>query len=240
MSKKTLNSKIFSFSNFTEQKARRFFDLKQEIKINLLKDWETQAEIIEITSSETERLQKLQTKLSIYVRGWNEDELKIKFIAPLIEEVNFDNPDLEVASFSERPLNLIINKTEIKGIVDLMVATGISAPEHPFFFIHEYKKEQESSGDAVGQLLATMFVAQELNKSPRVFSLFQTETKTFDHIPIYGMYVIGRFWFFARIKQRQYYISKAYDSLKKEDLNYIFKMLKAQKDMIFGLVKENK
>ena len=39
-----------------------------------------QAETIEIISSETERLQKLQAKLSIYVRGWNEDELKIKFI----------------------------------------------------------------------------------------------------------------------------------------------------------------
>ena len=84
-----------------------------------------------------------------------------------------------------------------------------------------------------------MFVAQELNKTSRVFSLFETETKTFDHIPIYGMYVIGRFWFFARIKQQQYYISKAYDSLKVEDLNYIFKMLKAQRDMIFGLVRDN-
>ncbi len=129
---KTLNS--LQLSSFSEQKARRLFQLKQDLSPKLLKEWYRQSTNIEINQEEMRMIEKLQAKLTLYVRGWNEDELKIKFIAPLIELVNFDNFDLEVSSFSERPLNLKIKGKEIKGIVDLMVATGISAPEHPFFF----------------------------------------------------------------------------------------------------------
>ncbi len=106
-----------------------------------------------------------------------------------------------------------------------------------FSFIHEYKKEQESSGDAVGQLLATMFVAQELNKQPRTLSLFETKGRTFEHVPIYGVYVIGRLWFFARLSQQSYHISRAFDTVRKEDLLEIFKMLKTQKQMILNVIQ---
>lgn len=227
----------FQFSSFTEQKARRLFQLKIELSSNLLDEWFGRANQMEISESELEVINRLQAKLKIYVNGWNEDELKIKFIGPLIELVNFDNHILEVASFTERPLGVKIKNAEIKGIVDLMVATGVSAPEHPFFFIHEYKKEQESSGDAVGQLLATMFVAQELNKQPSPFSLFETTQRTFEHVPVYGIYVIGRLWFFVRLSGQRYHISNAFDSVKKEDLLEIYKLLKAQKEMILEVIK---
>ncbi len=239
MSSKTIQ-RSFQFPSFTEQKATHLFQLKQELEPRLMEEWLEAASQMTITEQEKEVIKKLQAKLKLYVRGWNEDELKVKFIVPLIELVNFDNYDLEVASFTERPLGIKIKNTEIKGVVDLMVATGISAPEHPFFFIHEYKKEQESSGDAIGQLLATMFVAQELNKQPRPFSLFETKKQTFEHVPIYGIYVIGRLWFFVRLAQQNYHISKAFDTTEKEDLAEVFKLLKAQKEMIMRLVKAEK
>ena len=239
MSSKTIQYS-FQFSSFTEQKAKHLFQLKQELEPRLMEEWFEAAAQMIITEQEEQVIEKLQNKLKLYVRGWNEDELKVKFIVPLIELVNFDNYDLEVASFTERPLGIRIKNTEIKGVVDLMVATGIYAPEHPFFFIHEYKKEQESSGDAIGQLLATMFVAQELNKQPRPFSLFETKKQTFEHVPIYGIYVIGRLWFFVRLSQQNYHISKAFDTAEKEDLAEVFKLLKAQKEMIMRLVKAEK
>ncbi len=119
-----------------------------------------------------------------------------------------------------------------------MVATGIPAPVHPFFFIHQYKKEQESSGDALGQLLMTMFVAQELNKVPAPPSLFDTNSRTFEHIPLYGVYVIGRLWFFVRLDQKKYHVSQAFDTVKKDELMKVFKMLKAQKEMILELISK--
>ncbi|MGB0929921.1 MAG: hypothetical protein ACPGVB_04045 [Chitinophagales bacterium] len=228
----------FKFSSFTESKAQQIFQLEKEFTSNLLDSWFEKANEVSITSEEIKMIEKLHAKLRIYVTGWNEHELTVKFIVPLIETVNFDNHKLRVASFTERTLNIQIKNTEIKGIVDLMVATGVYTPEHPFFFVHEYKKEQESSGDAIGQLLATMFVAQELNKKPHPFSLFETSQKTFEHVPIYGIYVIGRLWFFVRLAEQKYHISNAYDSVKKADLLEIFKLLKAQKEMIVKIVTE--
>lgn len=241
MSSKTNKIKhTFQFSSFTQQKAIRLFQLKKEFDSPLLDFWFEQAAKMTISSQEMEVIEKLQAKLIIYINGWNEEELKVKFIVPLMELVNFDDHILEIASFTERPLSVQIEDTEIKGMVDLMVATGIYAPEHPFFFIHEYKKEQESSGDAIGQLLATMFVAQELNKQARSFSLFETSKRTFEHVPIYGVYVIGRFWFFVRLAGQNYHISNAFDSVKKADLLEIFKLLKTQKKMILEVLKSEK
>lgn len=229
--------RVTKLSSFTEQKARRLLGLQIELKENLLSAWEQQAAQVDVTAVEEQALQRLQAKLKLYVRGWNVGELNSKFVGPLIELVDFDHYESEVTTFWKRSLHIQIEQQEIKGIVDLMIATGISEPEHPFFFLHEYKKEQESSGDAVGQLLATMFVAQELNKQPQVFSLFKDHKQTFEHVPIYGVYVIGRLWFFARLKQNRYYISEAYDSLDEKDLRIIFKLLKAQKAMIMELVQ---
>jgi len=233
MQKKITQS--FSFSTYNEHTARRDFKLKQELKTNLLADWEQQASVINIDAEEQVFLKELQQRASLFIRTWNEDELKFKFISLLIDKVHFDSFELEIAAFAERSIGTVIGNTEIKGKVDLMVATGLFAPEQPYFFLHEYKREQESSGDAVGQLLATMFVAQQLNKQPKKTSLFDKEEKTRKNFPLYGVYVIGRLWFFVRLEGQKYYLSNAYDCVDENDLKQIFKMLKAQRQMIFKL-----
>lgn len=238
---KQIIKQTLSFSSFTEQKAIRLFDLEEKRDSTLLDDWFKRASKLEVTEEEEKSLDKLLAKSKLFMRGWNEDELKWKFIGPLIELVNFDNFDLEIVAFSERPLSIKINGTEIKGIVDLVVASGIFAPEQPFFFIQVpitigNKKEQDHSGDAVGQLLSAMAVAQELNKQPKPTSLFNIKPKTYDTIALHGVYVIGRLWFFTKLEGHSYTISKAYDSLDKADLLNIFKILKAQKDMILEFI----
>lgn len=236
---KASNKNIISFSSFDEQMARRLFGLKQEFKDNLLIYWENRAKKITISKKEQELMERIHHKLKIFIRGWNEEELKLKFIGHLIELVNYDDYDLEVAAFSERSLGITYKDTEIKGIADLMVATGISKPEQPFFFIHEYKREKDNTGDPVGQLLSTMVVAAELNKTPQPLTLFN-QKKELSNIPLYGVYVLGRFWFFVVLKEQRYFISKAYDSTELNDVQEIFKLLKAQKEMIVELVKSVK
>jgi hypothetical protein len=225
-----------SFSSFDEQRAIRTFNLTQELKVNLFADWEERASHIEPNEEENKRLNQLQTKLKLYVRAWNEEELKLKFIGPVIELVDFDNYELEIISFSERAISATFGKVEIRGVVDMMVASGLFTPEQPFFFIHEYKREQDSSGDPVGQLLSTMFVAQELNKHPQSLSLFKQEVKDFSSIPLAGVYVLGRMWVFIVLIENRYRLSKSYDSTDREDLQYIFKMLKAHKEIIFEMM----
>jgi len=239
MSKKKNQVPIYDFSSFTEEKARRAFNLKIELEPKgYLDDWLNNANNNEVTPEEKKQLERLQRKLNLFVRGWNEQELREKFIIPVVEIVDFDLYDLEVVAFAERDMKASYHNSIIQGKVEWMVANGLFEPQHPFFFIHEYKKEKDASNDPVGQLLATLFAAQTLNAQKTEISLFNPEITSFSHFPIYGSYVVGRFWFFVRLKDHRYYISKSYDSTDMEDLEFILKMLKAQKEMIIKLILE--
>jgi hypothetical protein len=91
------------------------------------------------------------------------------------------------------------------------------------FFINEYKQEDGNlslSGRA--QLIATMRVAQELNENK--------------DLPIFGCYVLGRFWFFTSLVGNYYCITKAYDATEMDELFEIVKILKAQKEIIIKRV----
>ncbi len=227
-----MEKRVLKFSSFDEQKAREVLGIKEERKENLIEAWEKRAASMSISDEEMKTLKRLYNKLNLYVRSWHEEDLKLKFIGPLIELVNFDDYEKEITAFSERSLSITIQEVEFKGSVDLMVATGIYDPKQPFFFIHEYKREENSSGNPVGQLLVTMFAAKELNKKPRNFTLFETPQQDYSSLPIYGVYVIGRIWVFVGLNDNRYFLSKSYDSTDFNKLEHILKMLKAQKEMI--------
>jgi len=108
----------------------------------------------------------------------------------------------------------------LSGVVDFFVATGKRYPKHPYFFIHEFKKEHESSGDPLGLLLIAMVAAQKLNNNLK---------------PIYGCYVMGRLWFFVVLEGLDYSTSLAYDATK-NDIKEIFSFLKKTKGMISKII----
>lgn len=237
--KNTTNKlQTYTFSSFTESMTIKAFKLKQHFEPEgYLMSWLNRAKDISIEVHEEKRLIYLNQKLQLLIRGWNEQELREKFISQVIELVDFDIYKHEVFAFAEREMKITYNQSIIQGKVEWMVAKGLYTPEQPFFFIHEYKKEQEAANDPVGQLLVTLCVAQLLNKQKPQPTLFNPEPVSFEEIPLYGTYIIGRSWFFVRLKDQKYYISKAYDSTKIEDLRFVLKMLKAQKQMIIELVK---
>ena len=108
------------------------------------------------------------------------------------------------------------------GVIDFLVAHGKQTPKQPFFFIHEYKKQIESSNDPLGQLLAEMVAAQKMNT--RVF-------------PIYGAYIVGRHWYFVVLENETYAESLAYDATKDEIFD-IFEILRHAKDIIETIFKQ--
>lgn len=227
----------YKFSSFSEEMARKAFGLKPHLSEDgFLTEWLGRAATQTINIEEQRQLDRFQRKLKLFVRSWNEQELRERFIVPVIELVDFDLYDLEVVSFAERPMQVTYNKSIIQGKVEWMVASGLFEPEHPFFFVHEYKREKDASSDPVGQLLATLFTAKTLNSQQKKVTLFNPTPTSFENIPLYGTYITGRFWFFVRLKNNKYYISEAYNSTEVEDLQSIFKLLKAQKEMIIELV----
>ena len=160
----------------------------------------------------------LREKLLDHVWDWNESELKGKFIFPLLAAVNFDEKLYQ--SFIEREISVAIEDETLSGTVDFFVASGRRYPKHPYFFIHEFKKEHDASGDPLGQLLVTMLAAQKLNH---------------DGKPVYGCYVMGRLWFFVVLQGGDYAGSLAYDATK-DEIKDIFSILKKTKAIIVKLI----
>lgn len=168
-----------------------------------------------ILSSQTEELRVL---LSKNVETWNEDELKMMFIAPFLSEFKFNNsPSYRV--FTQRQFSIQTAEVEANGRVEWFIATGKQTPKKPFFFLLEYKSEflseKTSENDPLGQLLIAMVDAQILNE----------DTKK----PLFGCYMIGRFWFFVILIEKEYSVSKSYDATQTDDLSEIVVILERVK-----------
>lgn len=155
--------------------------------------------------------------------SWNEEELKVRFIALILEIVNIDE-DGKIKTFLERNLTSELGEYLISVNVDLMFASqiGRNTPNHPYFFLQErngarLKKGKKSTNDPEGQMLAAMLVSQKLND---------------DGKPIYGAYQVGRNWIFTILENRNYHISPQYDVANPERLTQIIYILKRIKDLV--------
>jgi hypothetical protein len=141
--------------------------------------------------------------------GWNEVELKNKFISPMfmLAGVYGDN----FGYFLERDLAATIDDYELSGRVDGLVASGVRNPKKPFFCLNEYKRLTDPDGEPQGQVLMAMLVAQQHNNTPTV--------------PLHGCYIIGKFWNFIVLKGKNYAISSTYTA-DTDDIYDIFRILK--------------
>lgn len=223
----------YTFASINRDQVKKLFNLTQYFEpIQLFKQWVAKSNDFEVEELEKAILLPKQRKLLRNGEAWNEQELYVKFITFLIETIDFDMDELDVHSFSERNLSKKLANITLQGRVDWMVASGNYEPKQPFFFIHEYKRGLEGSGDPVGQLLTTMCVAQILNKEPKKPTLFDPNPVSYQDLPIYGCYVVGKFWYFVILENHDYYISRAYDATDEGKLYEILKLLKAQKQMI--------
>lgn len=211
-----------SFKHWTRQDIADKFGLDVKASCEDLNNWLSVD--LTISEDETKELKRLQTNLKNNVDIWNEQELIIKFIALLIDKVNYDNASYK--SFANRKLRGEIDGEEVSGEVDFMLASGIFEPKEPYFCLHvegneipkvgKYKKEKGTENDPLGQLLIAMMTAQEINKNQQT---------------IYGAYVMGRNWFFLTLKDRQYCISEEFVATR-EDIFTIFGVLKKLKGII--------
>ncbi len=151
---------------------------------------------------------------------WNEEELKMQFIAFLFDIAAINEPD-KFKLFYERPLSAVLDGYDLSVICDAMVATpkGIGKPKKPYFFLQEFKK-QKNAPDAEGQLLTAMLLAQNENGND---------------LPVYGCYLQGKHWTFATLHNKNYCVSSSYDATQKPDLYQIVYALRHLKQLILNL-----
>lgn len=175
---------------------------------------------IAITESEKENLLEQQEVLVFNLLGWNEQELALNFIGPVVAMLRFKSKKFNL--FAERTIEATLKAVDgsdllLNGKPDGIIASGFREPEMPFFSFHEHKQEIDSSGDPAGQVLAAMLVGQAQNQNPE--------------LPMYGCYIIGQNWYFLVLEGKNYTIASPFSATNNE-LFDIFRILKALKAIV--------
>lgn len=204
-----------SFENWSFEDVEDVFSIERKHDIPLMQEW--LAAQHKPDAVRTVILEELRLYLREYTDSWQEDELKMCFISPLIAMVHYMSPKYKI--FTQRNLYAAFPDLnwEVNGRIEWLISKGKVTPKQPFFCLHEYKQENRRDNDPLGQLLAAMLAARTFNKND---------------IPIYGCYVVERFWFFVILDKNEYSVSLAYDATKREGLEEIFAILTELKTII--------
>ncbi len=200
-----MGTKSKSFDDWTTQEVRDTFGLIELEETALLSEWLSvsfQPNAVVATFLEEKR--KL---LNRFFRYWNEDELKFRFIAQVVELASLMGKNYN--TFTQRKLEAVVNGISLQGRPELMVATGQEDPKKPYFFIHEYKPSKRAD-EPLGQVLSAMVAAQTHNA---------------DELPVMGCFVLGAIWQFLVLENNVYAVSRMYNAAEQADLHCIYSAL---------------
>lgn len=201
-----------TFGSFAFDEVEDLFNIQQVDALPILNEW--LAPLLKTNEHEDYFLHEAKNELKKFVLQWNEDELKMFFIGPIIKMAKLETEAFK--PFTQRNLIATINTIEVSGRIDFMIAKGKRTAKPPYFCIHEYKQEIGSDGEPLGQLLIAMLAAQTLNENK---------------FPILGAYIVGRNWFFVVLEDSQYAVSPSYDAAS-DDIFQIFAILQKSKEII--------
>jgi len=214
----------YSFSKIKFKELKELFDVKinfiDKTKFDNWFDF-----TYSFSKDDINILTKLIEKNSLLMERFKEEDLKAKFIIPLLNQVDFLYIEENIRDFYDEKLTYKTDKFILNGETDFMIAEGLEESEKPYFFIQEFKKGKLSS-DPEPQLLAELISAVELN----------------DETVIKGAYIVGAIWNFVILeklgeKKYQYFVSENFDSTKIADLKNIYKNLVFVREEILERVK---
>ena len=170
----------------------------------------------ELNSGEQYLFDEITRNLISQIDGWNEEMLKMNFIAQVII-LGHLRETKQYKTYYESTIEATVDTHFLKVRADMMVAKGIlEISEIPYFYFQvggtpQYKKEKEPKGDVTAQLVEAFLIAQENNKNNK---------------PLYGCTIIGKYWEFYIMENRTYCISKPYLCTEKDDLLQIIAILR--------------
>lgn len=145
------------------------------------------------------------------IESWNEEELKMKFISFILQLSDIEE-NKYIRTFFEKTIEATVEGVYLKTKTDFMIAKGVlDLVKTPYFHFQEYKKEKDPHGDPLGQLLEAFLIAQAMNQNGK---------------PMYGAYIVGRYWYFVTMEAKEYCVSPSYDSTKEAELMQIIAVLR--------------
>jgi len=210
-SEKIEDIRYFKFSGITETDLNTILKIEQKFLESRFDIWFNS----DISISENSRIfliQLLQNE-KMFLKTYNEEELTVKFISPILNKINFRIPEKGVRDFYEHSLTYKTDTFILNGNPDFFVANGEERPEKPYFFIQEFKKAKDPKFPEP-QLVAEMIAGLEISN----FS------------EIRGAYIIGINWYFVILEKfakdsYRYFVSEQFNSTKQDELFQIYKNL---------------
>ncbi|MDM8560797.1 hypothetical protein [Candidatus Parabeggiatoa sp. HSG14] len=219
--KKQKNIPTYSYSQITFKDLKKLFDIKNNMTFDIFDKWFNNN--IELKSDDIQFLLDLIKNHEILIDSYKEEDLKVKFITPILNRIQFLDLNIPFRDFYEEQLTYKTDHFILTGVTDFLIAKGLEFPDEPYFFIQEFKKSIKND-DPRPQLLAELISAIELNQ----FSLMK------------GAYIVGAIWHFVILEKietnkYQYSISKLFNATNIEDLKSIYQNLLFVKNEIIEI-----
>jgi hypothetical protein len=151
------------------------------------------------------------------INGWSEEDLKMKFIAPIID-LGLLIEGNGITTCFDKTISATVEGIKLIITSDFMVASGyMNVIQQPYFHFQEYKPVLNPTGEPMAQLLEAFLIAQTKNEKP---------------LPLYGVEVVGENWKFVIMEGTAYCISRAYNCLIREDLRQIIAILRKFREIL--------
>ncbi len=215
----------FKFSKIRDIDLNNLVDIEQDIDDNIFDKWFNYKSDID----DTLFFEKLIANNKQLINSYNEEDLKVNFIIPILNRVEFKSFKDKFRDFYELPLTYESDNFIFTGTTDFVVSKGLFKSKKPYFFIQEFKRS-EDYGNPRPQLLAELISAVELNSE----------------FMIKGAYIVGAIWNFVVLEKLgnnkyRYFASSNFNSTNIEDLKAIYKnLLFIKNEIIESIKKENK
>jgi hypothetical protein len=205
--------------SYSEAELIELFDLKRRVGNQshpLLEEWLTCKTIL--SSNEQYLFDIILKDAREKIDGWHEEDLKMRFIAFILQIANLSNDEKHYQPYFERVIEATVGEYFLKVKTDFMVAKGIlDKPAVPYFHFQEWKRHRDPNGDPVAQLLEALLCAQTINNNGK---------------PLYGCTISGKYWEFFVLNEKTYCISDGYDSTKPHELLQIIAILRKFKEIL--------
>ncbi|MDQ7085528.1 MAG: hypothetical protein Q9M36_11645 [Sulfurovum sp.] len=221
---KNLDGKpTYSFSKISKNDLYNLVDIQKEIGSDTFLDWFSKR--IEISKESEDFFHQLILENKDLIYDYNEEDLKVNVIIPILNRVKFKSFDHKFRDFYELQIRYETEKFIFNGTTDFVVSKGLIRSKKPYFFIQEFKKGQINAYPEP-QLLAELIAGVELNK--------ETVIK--------GAYIVGAIWNFVILEKLgkdkyQYFVSENFDSSKIGDLKGIYRNLVFVKEEIIEMIQ---
>ncbi len=203
--------------NWQEGELIKTFQLKPLIEPSkLMQEWlDVESPIFDVV--EQAIFDKALKKAVKDIKGWSEEDLKMKFISVILD-LGYMIQDDKVISYFDKIIWAKVEGIKLTVKADFMLAEGVmNIHGEPYFHFQEYKPNKNPHGDSMAQLIEAFLIGQTKNTRP---------------IPLYGVEIVGAIWRFVIMDGKEYCVSEAFESTQREDLLKIIAVLRKFRDIL--------